>query len=144
MITNYFWLSLNAFVWNGSRRVAERDASPTSGGASPRWVAVSGLAGALAVANWRRAARPEPVEAIAPPLWSAALASGTLTVVAPIAAAPVGSAVAAGRGGRAGRLLLLLFVVGPAAVLVARSDIHGAALAAGLASGVALPSVRPR
>jgi hypothetical protein len=57
-------------------------------------------------------------------------------VVAPLAAGPTGAAAATARGGRAVRALLLALVLGPSFVLLAESDIHGAALAAGLAFGI--------
>jgi membrane associated rhomboid family serine protease len=96
-------------------------------------VAVCGLAGALAIASWQREAPRDALEATAPAVWATALAAGTLTFIAPLAATLIGQAVAAGR---APRTALQLCVVGPSALLIAQEDIHGAALAAGLAFGL--------
>lgn len=115
---------------------------PVGGGNS---VAVCGLAGALAVALWRGDERLPRFAEAATPLWCAAVL-GTLPgewSLAAVVAGVLGMRYAArsrSRGIRTARAVAAVVVL-TAAVLIVFHNIHGAALAVGLA--LALPGRLP-
>jgi membrane associated rhomboid family serine protease len=111
---------------------------PIGGGNS---VGVCGLAGALAVAVLRDTRPPGRLETIAPAAWAAALTASTLTSFAPVVAAVVTGFTAA-TAPRVARGLPAVLVTVSAGLLLYQRDIHGAALGAGLLTGMAI-AARP-
>jgi membrane associated rhomboid family serine protease len=111
---------------------------PIGGGNS---VGVCGLAGALAVAVLRDTRPPGRLETVAPATWAAALTASTLTGFAPVVAAVVTGFTAA-TAPRVARGLPAVLVTVSAGLLLYQRDIHGAALGAGLLTGMAI-AARP-
>ncbi len=105
-------------------------------------VGVCGLAGGMAVVLLRTGSPPGRLAVIAPATWAASLISATLPGVAPALAA-IAAGLAVTRAPRASRWVPLVVVVASAVLLMVQRDIHGAALAGGLVTGILLPARGP-